>query len=102
MRISDWSSDVCSSDLQTATLALESHGGHAAAVRDAAGLDGGAAGRATRLGVEREEGHPLVGQTVEIGCGHASAGPTSIGAEIAVAGVVRHEDRKSTRLNSSH
>src|SRR3546814_4346042 len=48
MRISDWSSDVCSSDL--------------------------------------------------IGCGHASAGPTSIGAEIAVAGVVRHDEKDVGRL----
>ena len=42
---------------QSAALALEGHGGHAAAVGDAAGLHGGAARRATRLGVEREERH---------------------------------------------
>src|SRR5262249_48346603 len=40
---------------QTAALALESHGGHAAAIRKAPRNHGSAPRRATWLGIEREE-----------------------------------------------
>ena len=79
---------------QPAGLALEGHGGHAAAVRDAPGLHGGAAGRAARLGVEGEERHPFRRQTVDVGGRHAASDAAAVGTEVAVAGVVRddHDD----------
>ena len=73
---------------QAAALALERDRGHAAAVRDAAGLHRGPAGRAARLGVERQERHALVGQAVDIGRRHAAALAAAIGAEVAVAVIV--------------
>ena len=76
---------------QAAALALEGHGGHAAAVRDAPGLHGRPARRAARLGVEREERHALVRQTVDVGRGHAAPLAAAVGAEVAVAGVVGHD-----------
>ena len=79
---------------QPAGLALEGHGGHAAAVRDASGLHGGAAGRAARLGVEGEERHPFRRQTVDVGGRHAASDAAAVGTEVAVAGVIRddHDD----------
>ena len=73
---------------QAAALALEGHGRHAAAVRNAAGLHRGAAGRAARLGVEREERHALVRQPVDVGRRHAAPVAAAVGAEVAIAGVV--------------
>src|SRR3546814_1376133 len=86
MRISDWSSDVCSSDLPTAADAL------------CARADGGRGeSDAGRAGASRE---------------HADAEfPVSVGAVIPTRGRckptpisvrVERRDRKSTRLNSSH
>ena len=54
---------------QATAFALEGHGRHAAAVRDAAGLHRGAAGRATRLGVEREERHAFGRERSMLGVG---------------------------------
>ena len=73
---------------QPAALPLEGHRGHAAAVRDAPGLHRRAAGRAARLGVEREERHPLARQAVEARRGHPAPGAAAVGARVAVAEVV--------------
>ncbi|MNZ81500.1 hypothetical protein D3C78_1001690 [compost metagenome] len=73
---------------QTATLALEGHGGHAAAVRNASGLHRRPAGGATGLGVERVKGCAFCGQLVDAGGRHASADTPAIGAQVTVAGVV--------------
>ena len=77
---------------QSAALALEGHGGHAAAVRDAPGLHRGAARRAARLGVEREEGHALVRHPVDVRRRHAAPLAAAVGTEVAVAGVVGHDE----------
>ena len=76
---------------QPAALALEGHGRHAAAVRRAAGLHGGSAGRAARLGVEGVELHALGRQAVDVRRRHAAPLPAAIGAEIAVTGIVGHQ-----------
>src|SRR6187401_2380181 len=78
---------------QATPLSLESHRGHAAAVWDSAGLHGGAARRAARLGVKREEGHSFSSQLVDARCWHAAAFAATVGAEIAIAGVVRDDEQ---------
>ena len=76
---------------QAAALALEGHGGHAAAVRDTSGLHCGAAGRAARLRIERKERHSFRRHAVNVGSRHAAADTATVGPEIAIAGVVRHD-----------
>jgi hypothetical protein len=49
---------------QSAALPLEGYRGHAAAVWEAAGLHRGAAGRAARLGIEREERHAFIRKAI--------------------------------------
>src|SRR3546814_7439722 len=91
MRISDWSSDVCSSDLQE--VAQVAHDVLArAADRDPFAARADYIGQG---GVFIELGAHLV----EIGDGHigTQACRAGIGCEFA-----QNEDRKSTRLNSSH
>src|SRR3546814_10676104 len=103
MRISDWSSDVCSSDL---------------AVGDGRG---GEEGRGLLRGGAGEEGVPPAGE-IEIAAaddGHQMRLGERRGEEFVAAGFPRRavavfaepfagagvdegEDRKSTRLNSSH
>jgi len=73
---------------QAAALALERLRGHAGAIRNAAGLHRGAAGRATRLGVEIEKGHAFVGHTVDIRRRHAAARAAAIDARVAIAEIV--------------
>src|SRR3546814_9805219 len=101
MRISDWSSDVCSSDLQIFTIAVE-------------GL-----GEEIEIGTTAEETGQRIGQVgidspfarteVETGGGgeaqsiilsdlHEKSGMYAIMDDIRIVGFV---DRKSTRLNSS-
>src|SRR3546814_8940778 len=101
MRISDWSSDVCSSDLLLAVVvpeqsAAEDHGRREIAVRSG-DLDGRIllAGELHCLDVVLQRGHshhregtgvePILGL---VGVSHCPGHPTI--------------DRKSTRLNSSH
>src|SRR3546814_9818832 len=106
MRISDWSSDVCSSDLPPSAAA----GAERARANDA-GLDDGRtvdgdrraaaateAAVAARDDVERVEivareadAAFAVGRGRDVGCG-----------ERAARQVDRGKDRQSTRLNSSH
>src|SRR3546814_1755134 len=105
MRISDWSSDVCSSDLE-----VDSHrrAEHNATACGAVRLD--------RLAVERDHRRPVAVelQLEDAGIGGVDqpepkslAGPDGKG--VGHLAVDRHrvadaagQDRKSTRLNSSH
>src|SRR3546814_3890835 len=107
MRISDWSSDVCSSDLGAGSLAaLFGHGDECVQQRI------GAARRTVYPLLAQSSAEPrttgtLAGRVEHGGVGHA--GPLddrargfqghlgSVPASAAAAG-----DRKSTRLNSSH
>src|SRR3546814_2523283 len=98
MRISDWSSDVCSSDLiaervrKNGAPTLRSIGdvGRRASIRDddSAGADAEAMIRNLA-----DDNKLLLGQLKEV---KAAA---EAGGDIATSGLV---DRKSTRLNSSH
>ncbi len=77
---------------QPAALALEGHGGHAAAVGDAPGLHRGASRRAAWLGVKRPELHAVFRQAVNVGGGHAAPHAAAVGSEVTVAGIVRHDE----------
>src|SRR3546814_7375228 len=100
MRISDWSSDVCSSDLATLLrlAPVELDLGHPLAQR-AVGEDGG------RIAVGDDQRRMSSGSAQparEVG-GNGRAGQRGAAAvddDPLVA--VRQLDRKSTRLNSSH
>src|SRR3546814_4453135 len=112
MRISDWSSDVCSSDLQRvargdAPLELPIQPGVGTptleATQDAA-PDEHAEGHAQHdeRGCERDRAeHPGQRRTDQQagGAGQAAADPQLVGGEAAHNHGI---DRKSTRLNSSH
>src|SRR3546814_3132453 len=98
MRISDWSSDVCSSDL------TQSNGqGHETAYAQIV---------AARLGIDMDRIRVLQGDTDLIARGNGTGGSRSIPeggvacdrtAEAVIAKGQRvTADRKSTRLNSSH
>src|SRR3546814_6475851 len=93
LRISDWSSDVCSSDLAVLLLVEDGVEGGALDRRDPARLHprGGGQGR------DDDVDHPL---------GAVETAPEiivlTIGAAEEGAEAVELEDRKSTRLNSSH
>src|SRR3546814_4522548 len=127
MRISDWSSDVCSSDLQVGD---PGHASERALLRvdQLTGRPVVAAGLAQPARTAAAELAGSTGTAVVIGPAHAERGDRAAGARgqraadgphvvelVAaphldlVAGVVEggtealvHGDRKSTRLNSSH
>ena len=82
---------------QATSLALEGHRGHAAAVGDAPGLHGRTARRTAGLRVKGEKGHPVCRHAVETGGGHAASLPTAVGPEVAIAGVIGH-DQKDVRF----
>src|SRR3546814_6684270 len=94
MRISDWSSDVCSSDLEHVRLAAEiaddGRAGRDRIVDD----DPGAAGRGGHLDPDLDDvaAHQPFG-VGRLDDAHRAPDP--------VAGVERLPDRKSTRLNTS-
>src|SRR3546814_10663474 len=99
MRISDWSSDVCSSDLQVELLAAPDRGGGEVFVH--AGLEFDV------IGFEEFAGFPelLVEQAERRATVTGDeAGGVQAGGEIALSLQHRqaHQARKSTRLNSSH
>src|SRR3546814_5573716 len=117
MRISDWSSDVCSSDL-TLDTALQ-HIADPEVSSDPPHIDGFAlvdGGRIPGDDVEAakagEVGNDILGDAVgESGCRgvaadvverqHGDARLTLCGRAIVFL-LIREPDRKSTRLNSSH
>src|SRR3546814_6675348 len=99
MRISDWSSDVCSSDLDRLDddAAIEQHVVEAgAAARDVDAAIGRNAARAAGHGRRRGAGDEGVrGERVIVG-------DLDLHILIARAAGETDEDRKSTRLTSSH
>src|SRR3546814_5839663 len=118
MRISDWSSDVCSSDLDAAMI-KDNHiavaGGVGEAVRRA--LAGGIAevivevdrlaqiepaleAGATRLLLDNMDA-PMLKQAVAIVAGRVPT-EASGGVRLDTIRAIAETDRKSTRLNSSH
>src|SRR3546814_4193677 len=104
MRISDWSSDVCSSDLRALGLQLLQYGDVG---RIGAGLALPAAlvthfveqDRAQLL--RRSDGEGLAGQRVDFLLQRRDSGG-ELGGEAGERLAVDLEDRKSPRLNSSH
>src|SRR3546814_2308696 len=108
MRISDWSSDVCSSDLHTDSKGSDDYNqklseSRAQSVMQYLGEHGVAADRMTAVGRgetqpiadnDSDEGREL-NRRVELRITGATA-PVSGSASVAPV------DRKSTRLNSSH
>ena len=78
---------------KAAALALEGHGGHAAAVRDAARLHRGASRRAGGLSVEGQKLHALDRDAVEVRRRGAAIVAAAIGAHVAVAEVVRDDQQ---------
>src|SRR3546814_9749845 len=120
MRISDWSSDVCSSDLerlgarpaQAAPLVhLEIAAALVVAAVEVLGLRDAALGRRCAKGIE-----DLPRQALRLDAPLAAAAVAFVAALVVVlralevgqdlvpapAGVAELADRKSTRLNSSH
>src|SRR3546814_8771954 len=105
MRISDWSSDVCSSDLTLASAGNDFTGavdiiGGTVAITDANALTLGAvtAGQLTATSTGRLD----LGTTEVSGAlvAHSNGGVIEQGGALLVGGTT--EDRKNTRLNSSH
>src|SRR3546814_6885763 len=99
MRISDWSSDVCSSDLlviaRIAVQRVVAVGVGIVAMENVIARPARhvvAAGLAVEDVVIVSAGHPVA----------AAAAIEDVVARAAVDGIVAREDRKSTRLNSSH
>src|SRR3546814_939834 len=112
MRISDWSSDVCSSDLGGRLLTKESQSSPVQAGEDLFALDAGAI--AERLSGSPEGRAAFVRAAAEAGVAEAQAVYGQIlldGAGVAVdqraalewfsKADAQHQDRKSTRLNSN-
>src|SRR3546814_7160480 len=97
MRISDWSSDVCSSDLE-----VEFAQGPAAEIGDDLARAEARGFAAQRLEMR---GRPFIGfdvareLLVDAGAAHLDRDRAAVGRHRAVD---LREDRKSTRLNSSH
>src|SRR3546814_4727049 len=107
MRISDWSSDVCSSDLAAAGGRRRPRAHHPQRPRHEPGPGGDrlrqGAARDTRPG--RRAGGDAVGLTAERAMRRIllTAGAPELTVEsVDEASAEPLEDRKSTRLNSSH
>src|SRR3546814_7282947 len=97
MRMSDWSSDVCSSDLQADADV------RVADLRVVGGKDHVAEQRQRRAEADRVAVEPADQRLVEIedAGDHAFRAARLLIEQLRVGGAAR-EDRKSTRLNSSH
>src|SRR3546814_5331494 len=104
MRISDWSSDVCSSDLAEAVAAPDARrevfeeGEVAEALRQVLGLDDGVSA-APAAGSLQLGGADLSQPLCALAAQPLQAGEA---ADVALAPGSHAADRKSTRLNSSH
>src|SRR3546814_3058573 len=97
MRISDWSSDVCSSDLRRALAAADAHGDDGIFDAAALALDQRVADAACARHAERVADRDRAAVDVERFMGDAERV-----AAIEHLHRERFVDRKSTRLNSSH
>src|SRR3546814_5869832 len=91
MRISDWSSDVCSSDLLAQVIERVSGPGSSA---NAGAVLVRAPQLVQRYGFDQDDGGAL--QLV------ASFDRNAVDSQLRAAGLPVWGDRKSTRLNSSH
>src|SRR3546814_7079377 len=131
MRISDWSSDVCSSDLAAVLVELLAVGGRAVQHPLLAELDvgavlcgvclalprdvvdrGGQVGQPVARAIDRSDALRRLLVLVGLGAGYQAAVPrchlAAVGLQLAFAALERvldrilsGRDRKSTRLNSS-
>src|SRR3546814_7004024 len=105
MRISDWSSDVCSSDLlDLAPInffnSFSKHLCHEPYRIDSQGQDAG-----NRAKAHRFDEHDSHNDGVEAACQDDQGAPQQVnrlGGDIACCHECDGKDRKSTRLNSSH
>src|SRR5262249_27220697 len=77
---------------QAAAFALEGHGGHAAAIGNAASLHGRPTGRAAWLGIEGKEGHAFTREAIEAGRRHAAVFSAAIGTRVSIAEVIRYDE----------
>src|SRR3546814_4520208 len=110
MRISDWSSDVCSSDLQrrgrrpflaeVAVIAFGCEGDMEAAIVE--GLAGVEVDRTGQAALDQVGGRILVDLDRSQQFGGDVGEVPRLPAVARRKGVAAVEDRKSTRLNSSH
>src|SRR3546814_7590931 len=107
MRISDWSSDVCASDLRRAVAVVErgARGGADAHMGLEAGDDEIAAPELVELFMQRGAGkgvgQPLVDDQLPLARCHRRVDRAARLVEVEEAAGLAL-DRKSTRLNSSH
>src|SRR3546814_1648229 len=103
MRISDWSSDVCSSDLAARRIAFDDAALHALLVGEAIRM---LARRIGELVVAPDQFERRAGPGLYvIAAGQPLAAQPGVGEVLpdALDGAGQHAlDRKSTRLNSSH
>src|SRR5215471_15692130 len=77
---------------QAAALTLESHGGHAAAIRKAPRNHGSAPRGATWLGIEREERQSFVRHAIQVRRRHAATRAATIYAGITVSEVIGDDE----------
>src|SRR3546814_8910922 len=106
MRISDWSSDVCSSDLQARELRRIAAGGDEGVILAEKGVESAKAGEAPGIVERRQIGSHLFLRQHSIVAGQAARRKESvIGVQRRhIVGIDRQPraDRKRPRLNSSH
>src|SRR3546814_5691322 len=100
MRISDWSSDVCSSDLVTLKLATSLDGCIALADGSSRWITGEAARAHAHL--ERARAEMIVVGRGTLAADHPQLDVRLAGLEARSPRRTVLTDRKSTRLNSSH
>src|SRR3546814_10817001 len=102
MRISDWSSDVCSSDLQDLAASLPARllgAGPGEAVLDLCAAPGGKTMQLAAAGADVTAVEINPKRLVRL---RQNLERTGLRAELVEADVMQWADRKSTRLNSSH
>src|SRR3546814_2723536 len=102
MRISDWSSDVCSSDLPEQVVGIA-----AAGPRAAADQEPGQRQQPVTVRLSRRERDGAAGARADIGevvvpAGDGAAVEVETVTEVGQNPDLPTQDRKSTRLNSSH
>src|SRR3546814_10449580 len=103
MRISDWSSDVCSSDLRTVAFERQpaAHVGAVAGAVDAQRRRCDPPARVFAPACDAAGEVDVVGRAETTGPVEAQRG-LRVELERQALGIAIEEDRKSTRLNSSH
>src|SRR3546814_9226059 len=100
MRISDWSSDVCSSNLRRDDRRLDEAEGKAEGTVWRSLVDGAVAGHFPRIGMRKPD---HLERTMDFGaCDLVEEAAQVERREPGRILMFAHGDRKSTRLNSSH